>query len=449
MSSSNPAEQPNKKPWFKATWFVALATIFVAPVGVVLMWLFTRWPIWIKIVATGYAAIILLVFTQPGKQPAAPAVAPIAAGTVQTAPPAQTQAAQADKPATSPTGQPAAVAAQPTAAPTAAPTSRPVEAGRAWNAPIAFGQPATIKDGDKEYRVTITEVVRNASAQVKKANSFNSDAPAGMDYVLVKAKLEYLKGSADKAFTTPSSGHSIMGDARMWGSPTISVEPEPKFAGQDIFPGATVEGWLSPFIVPKDAMDSALLSYGKGLFGSTGGTWFSLAGATDKPGPLPKLSASSDAIDSAKAKQRDSMAPFKVPVLFKDKDSLVEIQVVEVVRDATREVKAANTFNKDPSPGSGYLLVKLDAKYISGPEDRPWTTPTSGQSVFAQSRMFGDAPGLTIPPEPKFGGVDLYPGGEAEGWLAVMELPKDALDSPILSYGKGLFGGGDTWFSLT
>jgi hypothetical protein len=62
--------------------------------------------------------------------------------------------------------------------------------------------------------------------------------------------------------------------------------------------------------------------------------------------------------------------------------------------------------------------------------------------------MFGNAPGLAIPPEPHFGGIDLYPGGEAEGWLAVMELPKDGLEAPLLSYGKGLFGGGDTWFAL-
>jgi hypothetical protein len=134
--------------------------------------------------------------------------------------------------------------------------------------------------------------------------------------------------------------------------------------------------------------------------------------------------------------------------VFKDKGSVVEVQVLEVVRDATREVKAANSLNKDASPGSGYLLIKLRARYLSGPEDRPWTTPESGQSVFAMNRMFGNAPGLTVAPEPHFGGIDLYPGGVAEGWLPVMEVPSDGMTNPTLSYGKGLFGGAETWFAL-
>jgi hypothetical protein len=79
------------------------------------------------------------------------------------------------------------------------------------------------------------------------------------------------------------------------------------------------------------------------------------------------------------------------------------------VRDATREVKAANSLNKAAAPGNGYLLVKLKARYMSGPEDRASPTPDSGQSVFALNRMFGNAPGFTIAPQPPFGGIDLYP----------------------------------------
>jgi hypothetical protein len=416
------------------------------------MWAFSRWPIWIKGLVTVYALVYVVAISGAGsKSPSggAPTTTSAPQSAVVQAPASAQQQQQAAQPGAPTTAvQAPTVATKSTVLPTSAPTARPVEPGRAWNAPVAFGGSATLKDGDKEYRVTIVDVVRNATTQVKKANMFNKDAPAGMDYILVKAKLEYLNGPQDKPFKTPSIGHSVMADARMWGAAAIAVAPEPKFAGKDIFPGATVDGWLEPFIVPTDSMDSVLLSYSKGVFGSTGGTWFSLGENTDKPGPLPKLSAAADVIDASRAKQRDAAIPFKTPALFKDKDSLIEIQVVDVVRDATREVKAANSLNKEPAPGSGYLLVKLKARYISGPEDRPWTTPNGGTSVFALSRMFGDAPGLTISPEPHFGGVDLYPGGEVEGWLPVMQVPTDGLDAPILSYGKGLFGGGDTWFAL-
>jgi len=445
MTPGNTA--PRKTAWFRSSWFIAFVTIFFAPVGAVLMWLFSRWPIWVKVVATVYALAYMLAFSSGGGSKPTTTVVP-ASTSASTSAVAQTAPQQSGQATVTGAAQAPAAAAKPTAAPTVPPTPKPAEAGRAWNAPIAYGQSATIEDGDREYRITITEVVRNATAQVKKANLFNKDAPSGMDYILVKAKLEYLKGPQDKPFTTAPIGHSVMAEARMWGPPTFAVAPEPKFADQDIFPGATVEGWLPPFIVPQDSMDSVILSYGKGLFGATGGTWFSLGEKTDKPAALPKLTPSANAIDASTAKQRDTAIPFKTAALFKDNDSLIEIQVVDVVRDATREVKAANSLNKDPTPGNGYLLVKLKARYISGPEDRPWTTPEVGQSVFALNRMFGNAPGLTVAPEPHFGGIDLYPGGEAEGWLPVMELPKDGLDAPILSYGKGLLGGGDTWFAL-
>jgi hypothetical protein len=195
-------------------------------------------------------------------------------------------------------------------------------------------------------------------------------------------------------------------------------------------------------------MNSVLLSYGKGIFSDTGGTWFSLGEDTDQPGPLPQLARSDNAIDGSKAGQRNAAVPLGIPALLKDHDSLIELQVTDVIRDATREVQAANSFNQPPTPGNGYLLVKMKARYISGPTDRPWTTPESGHSVFALNRMFGVSSHTTVAPAPHFGGVDLYPGGEMEGWLPVLELPKDGLSAPILSYGKGLFGGGDTWFAL-
>jgi hypothetical protein len=89
----------------------------------------------------------------------------------------------------------------------------------------------------------------------------------------------------------------------------------------------------------------------------------------------------------------------------------------------------------------------MQARYIAGPEDQPWRTPTSGNSVFAQNRMWGNSSSV-VEPDPEFGGVDLFPGGQHEGWLDVIDLPKAGMDETILSYGKGLFGGGDTWFAL-
>jgi hypothetical protein len=140
--------------------------------------------------------------------------------------------------------------------------------------------------------------------------------------------------------------------------------------------------------------------------------------------------------------------PFRSPASFKDRTTQIEYQVVDVVRDATKEVMAANSLNKEPTPGNAYVLVKLKTRYIAGPEDQPWGTPTSGFSIFTANRMFGDAPGLVVTPEPKFGGVNLFPGAEFEGWLPVFEVPREALDTLILSVMQSPAGAGQTWFAL-
>jgi hypothetical protein len=191
MTPGNTA--PRKTAWFKASWFIALTTIFFAPIGAVLMWLFSRWPVWVKVVATVYALAYVVAFSGGGGSKPTTTVVP-ASTSASTSAVAQTVPPQAGQATVTGAAQAPAAAAKPTAAPTAPPTPKPAEAGRAWNAPIAYAQSATLEDGDREYRITITEVVRNAAAQVKKANLVNKDAPSGMDYILVKAKLEYLKG---------------------------------------------------------------------------------------------------------------------------------------------------------------------------------------------------------------------------------------------------------------
>lgn len=159
-----------------------------------------------------------------------------------------------------------------------APAVKPTEAakpGSSRTAPAPFGQAITLTQGNRSFEVQILEVQRDATALVKKANMLNSDPKEGMAYVAIKLRLAYLKGPEDKPYKTPSSGESLFAKSRMWGSEVLSVPPDPKFGGSDIFPGATVEGWITPLQAPKDAMDEVILSWGKDLLGS-GETWFAL-----------------------------------------------------------------------------------------------------------------------------------------------------------------------------
>jgi hypothetical protein len=304
----------------------------------------------------------------------------------------------------------------------------------------------TIDAGDRQYRLTVTDVVPHATTRVKQANAFNDDPPPGMDYLLMRMNLDYLKGPPSKPLTTPWLGYAVLVDAQLWSA--FAVPPEPKFANQDVVPGQSVEGWLPPFIVPADGIEAALLSFRLGPLDPTGGTWFSLGPASDTPAPLPRLAPSLGAIDAASARRPDAAVPLGAPALLQDAGRVIELQVTDVIRDAGRDPRTAALLKARPAPGDGYLLVKLKARYLSGPLDQPWTTPDRDYGVFAQNRVFGRAVGVATTPEPTFGSHHLLPGGEVEGWLPALELPLDAMEAPVLSYGRGRFGGGQTWFAL-
>ncbi|MGI5836462.1 MAG: hypothetical protein ACOX87_08215 [Chloroflexota bacterium] len=327
----------------------------------------------------------------------------------------------------------------------AKPTEGP-KLGSSRSNPVPFGQSVTLTQGNKTFEVRVLEVQRDATDLVKEANSLNSPPKDGMAYVAIKMRLSYLKGPADKPHKTPSSGSSLFAQSRMWGTEGLVVPPQPEFGGIDIFPGATVDGWITPMQVPKDAQDEILLSWGKDLFGD-GETWFALDGDKADAGPPPAIEAPPAPTSSKPGGARGSAIPFGEVGKIDDGKASFELSVIQVERNASAMVKKANMFNPDPHPGMEYLAIKMRLKYLSGPQDKPYKTPSSGMSVFAANRMWGTDL-MTVPPEPQFSGQDIFPGAEVEGWLTPVMLQESAMDEAILSYGKDLFGGGETWFAL-
>ncbi len=91
---------------------------------------------------------------------------------------------------------------------------------------------------------------------------FNEEPPAGNDYIVVKLRLKYLDGPQDEPYKTTDGGYKLYADNRFWGAPGFgNVPAEPSFTSQDIFPGATVDGWLAGRYLPVELMDQASLVY--------------------------------------------------------------------------------------------------------------------------------------------------------------------------------------------
>lgn len=318
--------------------------------------------------------------------------------------------------------------------------------GSSRTAPVPFGQPARLAQGSKSFEVRVLEVRRDATAMLKKANQLNPDPKEGLAHVAIKMRLSYLQGPVDRPHTTPSTGASLFAKSRMWGVEGFAVPPSPGFGGIDIYPGATVDGWITPLQAPRDALDEIVLSWGKDLFGG-GETWFALDGEKADAGPPPAIPAPPAPTSATPGAARGSPVPLGQSAKIGDGKSAFEVSVIQVERNASAMVKKANMFNPDPAPGMEYLAIKVRLKYLSGPGDKPVSTPSTGMSVFAMNRMWGTE-AMVVPPSPEFGGQDIFPGAVVESWLTPVVLPKEGMDAAILSYGKDLFGGGGTWFAL-
>lgn len=53
--------QQETTPWYKQNWFIILTLIFISPLGTLLMWIFSKWKIWVKVLVTSFVVFSLLV----------------------------------------------------------------------------------------------------------------------------------------------------------------------------------------------------------------------------------------------------------------------------------------------------------------------------------------------------------------------------------------------------
>lgn len=55
-----------RRHWVAPTWLIVLLLVAAPPLAAVLVWLFTRWPTWLKIAASLWAALVLVTWMPGG-----------------------------------------------------------------------------------------------------------------------------------------------------------------------------------------------------------------------------------------------------------------------------------------------------------------------------------------------------------------------------------------------
>jgi hypothetical protein len=145
------------------------------------------------------------------------------------------------------------------------PTPSPQPAGTRLN-PAAFTEPFSFTNNDgRQLKVQVIEVNRDANSLFRDALFVNPKPDAGEAWIVAKLRMTYVKGPEDKAWKiSPGMGDvKFYAGGQMWGAPGIfSLPPEPRFpTDKDIFPGATIEGWLDGRHIAQDLRADAVLVF--------------------------------------------------------------------------------------------------------------------------------------------------------------------------------------------
>jgi hypothetical protein len=114
--------------------------------------------------------------------------------------------------------------------------------------------------------VSIEEVVRGqkANSEIASANMFNEEPSSGYEYVMVKAKLEYVDGN-DPASTGSWDFKAYSDDVELETSYVVKPDNYKEFTMGDIMPGGTKTGWLT-YSVPQNK--EVIMSYQPNMFSS-------------------------------------------------------------------------------------------------------------------------------------------------------------------------------------
>lgn len=141
--------------------------------------------------------------------------------------------------------------------------------------PAGIGETVAFISIGSTYEIlgSVSEVLRGEQANyiVKKENEFNENPATGYEYLLVKMKVAYTKGSGP----TSMSGFNLKAFCDgVECKNTFAVLPNDyiTFGTGDIMPGATKEGWVQ-YTVPQDK--EVILSYQPNIF-DDGPTYISI-----------------------------------------------------------------------------------------------------------------------------------------------------------------------------
>lgn len=318
-----------------------------------------------------------------------------------TKPPGNRSFTQPPKPPQPSAAPQANKAPEPTAVPTA------VLLGMGRSNPYSISEVAVAPNWD----VRVLEVKRGQPAweDIQAANMFNRPAPDGKEYLLIKVRV--------KSTHPDSEEHAISGcDIVLTGDRLIRydcsmeniITPDPSLMA-NLTSGAETEGWIA-FLIGQ-AEGNLMLALDSSFGVDPGAVRFIALDA----GAKFEISDDLAGIKPTNlGRQRTNPAALQEPVTTDE----WQITLLKQIRgeEAWEMVRAANQFNDPPAAGMEYIAVRLHVRYIGSQEMAANIDEGAFRATGANNVLYANP--MVVNPEPTLD-IDLYPGGEYEGWIVV------------------------------
>ena len=290
-----------------------------------------------------------------------------------------------------------------------------------------------IKEGQWAIEVLDTNRGEPAWQAVHLVNANNQLPPEGWEYLNVKLRLKNNELSNDES----SLYFYVTGDGRVKhaGYNSGVVSPEPQL--DTYLPGRTEsEGWAT-FLIHENE--------GNLMF-----VFEDLESYDDPPVYLAIEEGTAVTTDEEMivgitrtdfGTNQDQPVPYGQTATGED----WQIIVLNVLRgeSAWNKIYETNQFNDPPEEGMEYIMVLLRIRYI-GLEEHGYYISDSPFSIRTNSGNKYDTPSL-VDPEPNLA-YDLYPGGEAEGWI-VLTAPVETKNLALF-FSPDASGANDRYLSL-
>lgn len=300
-----------------------------------------------------------------------------------------------------------------------------VEPGTSRAEPVGIGTPIVFES----WTVTVTDVLRGDAAQqaIAAANQFNDPPREGFEYVIATLQLENTSDKPEAQSASSAISLRATGDRNVAYASAAVVPPQP-FEGE-LFPTGTATGQQ---VLEVPSGEGNLMLMVSALFSFDEPVRFVAVDENARMTPDPALNTRAP---TELGTSRDSAATPGETVITDD----WEVTLLELKRgeEAAALLNEANQFNDPTETGTEYVLVRVRVLSIGSSEPDAVENVGSGWlKLTGANNVVYEVPSV-VAPEPRLDAL-LFPGGEAEGWVALSAAQGEenlvAIWEPLFSF---------------